>query len=233
MYSLLLVIWLPGEARSKWPPSCRRHFRRISCKIKICILLRISLRFVPRRTHDNKSSVVQVLSLRRTSGKKLPKPLTTQLTQGYMRHKGYICLQKGCFTFNASVRWNRSEHTAPFLNSMVWSHPRRIREIYFMADFMLILLRLWNCCVCNATIYAVWSAMCFLGRAMASLKLNFILQANNQLWIQLLKWKGVSWNSICMSMGIFCACLWKYNVTALRDRVRNDHDWILHKTCLT
>ena len=44
----------------------------------------------PMGPTDNKSALVQVMSLRRTGDKPLPEPMTTYFTDAYMRHKGGV-----------------------------------------------------------------------------------------------------------------------------------------------
>ena len=53
---------------------------------KICILISISLNFVPKGTIDNKSALVQVIAWCQTHDKPLAEPMLTQLTDTYMWH---------------------------------------------------------------------------------------------------------------------------------------------------
>ena len=50
------------------------------------ILIRISLKFVPRSPIDNKPALVRVMAWRRTGDKPLPEPMFTQFTDAYMGH---------------------------------------------------------------------------------------------------------------------------------------------------
>ena len=50
------------------------------------ILIRISLKFVPRNPIDNKPALVQVMAWRPTDDKPLSEPMLTQFTDAYMRH---------------------------------------------------------------------------------------------------------------------------------------------------
>ena len=50
------------------------------------ILIRISLKFVPKSRIYNKTALVQVMARRRIGGKPLPKPMLTQFIDAYMRH---------------------------------------------------------------------------------------------------------------------------------------------------
>ena len=52
------------------------------------ILIRISLKFVPKGQIDSKSALVQVMAWRWTGDKPLPEPILTQLTDAYMWHWG-------------------------------------------------------------------------------------------------------------------------------------------------
>ena len=55
---------------------------------KFCILIWISLEFVPKGLIDNKSALIQVMAWRRTGGKPLPEAMRTKFTDAYMRHQG-------------------------------------------------------------------------------------------------------------------------------------------------
>ena len=50
------------------------------------ILIRISLKFVPKSPIDNKTALVQVMAWRQTGDKPLPEPMLTQFTDTNMRH---------------------------------------------------------------------------------------------------------------------------------------------------
>ena len=52
----------------------------------ICILIRISRKFILKGPIDNKLALVQVMAWRRTGDKPLPEPMLTQFTDAYMRH---------------------------------------------------------------------------------------------------------------------------------------------------
>ena len=53
---------------------------------KLCILVRISLKFVPKGPIDNKSALVQVLVWRQTDDKPLPEVMFAEFTDACMRH---------------------------------------------------------------------------------------------------------------------------------------------------
>ena len=72
----------PPPPWTKWPPFRIRH---IDMHVNKCILIRISLRFVPKGPIDNKPALVQVLTWYRTGDKPLPEPMLTQFTDVYMR----------------------------------------------------------------------------------------------------------------------------------------------------
>ena len=52
------------------------------------ILIRISLKFVPRSPIDNKPALVQVMAWRQTGDKPLPALMLTQFTDAYMQRWG-------------------------------------------------------------------------------------------------------------------------------------------------
>ena len=51
-----------------------------------CILIKISLKFVPKGPIDNKAALVQIMAWCRTGDKPLPEPILTQLTDIYIRY---------------------------------------------------------------------------------------------------------------------------------------------------
>ena len=51
------VLWYIGAER-KWPPFCRRYIKFLSMNEIFCILIRISLKFVPRSPIANRSVLV-------------------------------------------------------------------------------------------------------------------------------------------------------------------------------
>ena len=53
---------------------------------KFCILIQISLKFVPKGPIDNKSALIQVMAWRRTGDKPLPEPMLNQFTDVYMQY---------------------------------------------------------------------------------------------------------------------------------------------------
>ena len=61
-------------------------FKRIFLNEKDRIPIRISLKFVPRSSVDNKPALVQAMAWRRTGDKPLPEPKITLFTDAYMRH---------------------------------------------------------------------------------------------------------------------------------------------------
>ena len=61
-------------------------FKCISLNENVWILIKISLKFVPRGPIDNKPALVQVIAWCRTSDKPLLEPMLTQFIDAYMRH---------------------------------------------------------------------------------------------------------------------------------------------------
>ena len=58
-------------------------FRCIFVNEKFCILVKISLKFVPK---DNNPALVQIMAWHRIGNKPLPEPMLTWFTDAYMRH---------------------------------------------------------------------------------------------------------------------------------------------------
>ena len=50
------------------------------------ILIKNSLKFVPRSPIDNKAALVQIIAWRQTGDKPLPESMVTQFHNAYMRH---------------------------------------------------------------------------------------------------------------------------------------------------
>ena len=63
-------------------------FRYILVNEKFCILLEISLKFVPKGPIDNNPSLAQIMAWRRIGDKPLSEPMLTRFTDAYMRHWG-------------------------------------------------------------------------------------------------------------------------------------------------
>ena len=63
-----------------------QHIRCIFMNENLCILIIISLKFVPKGPIDNKPALVQVMAWRQTGDKPLPEPMLTQFTDVHMQH---------------------------------------------------------------------------------------------------------------------------------------------------
>ena len=61
-------------------------FKCIFLNLNVKILIKISLKLVPRGSIDNKPALVQLMAWRRTGDKPLSKPMLTQFTDAYMLH---------------------------------------------------------------------------------------------------------------------------------------------------
>ena len=65
-------------------------FRCMFVNENFCILIEISLKFVPKGPFDNNPTLVQIMAWRLIGDKPLSEPMLTRFTDGYMRHKGEI-----------------------------------------------------------------------------------------------------------------------------------------------
>ena len=65
-------------------------FRRIFMNEKFYILIKISLKFVPRGPIDNYPALVQMMAWREIGDKPLSEPMLTQSADAYMRQSGEI-----------------------------------------------------------------------------------------------------------------------------------------------
>ena len=61
-------------------------FRYVFMNEKFCILIRISLKVVPKCPIDNKPALAQIMVWCRTGSKPLSEPMLTQIADAYMRH---------------------------------------------------------------------------------------------------------------------------------------------------
>ena len=61
-------------------------FKCIFVNEKFCILIRISLKFVPKGPINNKPALVQIMAWRWIGDKPLSEPMPTRVTDAYMRH---------------------------------------------------------------------------------------------------------------------------------------------------
>ena len=60
-------------------------FRCIFLNEKFCILVKISLKLVPKGPIDNEPALVQIMAWRRIAGKPLSEPMLAWITDAYMR----------------------------------------------------------------------------------------------------------------------------------------------------
>ena len=80
-------------------------FRYIFMNENFCILMRISLKFVPKGPIDNKWALVQVMAWRRTGDNLLPEPMLTRFSDTYMWYKeemSYLVLVRAELMFPES-----------------------------------------------------------------------------------------------------------------------------------
>ena len=101
------LITVSSRVNSFLPGQIGRHFaddifKRLLMNEKLCISIRISLKFVPKGPIDNKSALVQVMAWCRTGNKLLPEPMMSQFTDAYMRHKG----DELTVHFLTQINWN-------------------------------------------------------------------------------------------------------------------------------
>ena len=61
-------------------------FKYVFVNEKFCILIDISLKFVPKGQISNIPALVQIMAWRRIGDKPLSEPMLTQFTDAYMRH---------------------------------------------------------------------------------------------------------------------------------------------------
>ena len=88
---LLWLLLLTTKINSSPPGQNGRHFTDDNFKCifmneKFCILIPISLKFVPKGLIDNMSALVQVMAWCLTGDKPIPEPVMTHFTDAYMQH---------------------------------------------------------------------------------------------------------------------------------------------------
>ena len=81
-----IVTHLHIEAETKWPPFSRRLFQVHFLNENIWILIKISLKFVPKGPIYNNPALVQVMAWCQTGNKPLPDQILTQFTETYIQH---------------------------------------------------------------------------------------------------------------------------------------------------
>ena len=93
---------------------------------RFCVLIPISLKFVPKCPIINKSALVQVMAWLRPGDKPLLEPMLTQFTDAYMRHYGrwVVPLVMGIATFR-TLRYQRD---CTGLRSPCKKCPRRVSK---------------------------------------------------------------------------------------------------------
>ena len=69
------VISLNIEAETKWPPFSRRHIQMHYLEWKCIILIKISLKFVPKGSINNIATLVQIMAWRRPGDNPLSEPM--------------------------------------------------------------------------------------------------------------------------------------------------------------
>ena len=84
-YSVLLTQFPPGQNGHRFADDI---FWCIFVNEKFCILIEISLKFVPKGPTDNNLEFVQIMAWRRISDKPLSEPMLSQFIDAYVRHQG-------------------------------------------------------------------------------------------------------------------------------------------------
>ena len=99
--ALFLLCWWE-EVNTLRPRQNGRYFpddifRRIFLNEIFCILMKISLKFVPQGPINNIPALVQIMAWRRSGDKPLSEPMMAWLNDAYMRHSAsiswYLALQ--------------------------------------------------------------------------------------------------------------------------------------------
>ena len=84
-YSLALT-HLPLEKNGYHLPN--NIFKYIFMNLKFCVLIQISLTFVPNGLIDNNPALVKIKGWRQIDKKPLSEPMLTWSSDAYMQHKG-------------------------------------------------------------------------------------------------------------------------------------------------
>ena len=103
-----IFLHLPWD---KWPPFRWHRFQQMHlAEWKVCILIRISLKFVSNGPIDNKSALVQIMALHRSGNKPITwtKANTVEFVDAYMRH----CREMSWMDV-LNFKWNDSDVFLP------------------------------------------------------------------------------------------------------------------------
>ena len=82
--SLTSINWFPPGHNG--PRSADDRFRCIFVNENICILIKISLKFLRKGSIDNKPALVEIMAWRQIDDKPLSEPMRIRFTDAYMRH---------------------------------------------------------------------------------------------------------------------------------------------------
>ena len=88
------------DVQIKWLPTCRRqHFKCIFLNENVCILIKISLKFVPKGPINNIPALVQIIVWCWPGDKPLSKPMMVRLPM-------HICVTQPQWVTTLRLRWN-------------------------------------------------------------------------------------------------------------------------------
>ena len=86
--NMILLFFKLISPWTKCLPFRRQYFQMQFCEWEFCILIKFSLKFVPKGLIDNNPAVVYIMAWRLILGDKpLSEPMLTRFTDAYMRHQ--------------------------------------------------------------------------------------------------------------------------------------------------
>ena len=106
-------------------------FKSIFINWKFWILIKNSLKFVPKGPNDNNPALVKIMAWRRIGDKTLSEPMLTRFTDAYMRHGGRRVKHTNhsqCCTFGTTVRR---------VNAFIIIKPRSQTPIHYPSQIVI------------------------------------------------------------------------------------------------
>ena len=103
--------------QTRWQRFCRRHFQIhfLSCKICFCILVEMSLKFVPRGLINDKSKWDQIKAWEQAGNMSLAQPIMIQVSDAYMHPQDAVCFGNVSLWQDDVIKWKHFRCYWPFV----------------------------------------------------------------------------------------------------------------------
>ena len=118
-------------------------FKCLFVNEKFCIMIKISLKFVPKGPNDNNPALVKILAWRRIGDKPLSEPMPTQFTNAYMGHQGRWVNSKQCHWWSSGksvsmICWRFEWNSCS--NHMANSNTETVKSYTKWNNYLLIMI---------------------------------------------------------------------------------------------